>query len=123
MAVALRGLAEVNRAFAKLDKDITNEWYGYLKDAAAPVQVRAEARAVERISHIGDRWSRMRIGATKKVVYVAPKQRRRSSSPQRRRPNLAPLLMTEAMEPALEESAREIERLLEIGIDKITGRF
>src|SRR5574337_885107 len=113
--VHVRGLRELNRAFAHADSKLKREKTDALRRAAEPVRRDAELLARLRITNIGVEWSRMRVGVTQRAVYVAPKQRGvRSRAGQRfRRPNLAPLLMDDAMEPALDHNAGDVVRELE----------
>jgi hypothetical protein len=53
----------------------------------------------------GPDWSQMRVGVTRSLVYVAPKQRRRRGNG---RPNLATRLRDDALDPALEQNIDEI---------------
>lgn len=119
--VRVKNLAQLNRALNKVSGDVKRDMRGWLKDAAEPVRVRAEELASQRITNIGDRWSRMRVGATTRLVYVAPKQRGGRRGPQRR-PNLGPLLMDEAMQPALEMTATEVVAGVERALDHLTAR-
>lgn len=131
-AVAIDGLRDLQRAFAAADKTLKTELVDSLKRAAEPARVDAEKRAVNEITNIGDDWSKMRIGVTQRLVYIAPVERGvKTRAPQRsllfglirlhgplgkQRPNLAPLLK-EQMELALEhnkdEVVKEIDRMLE----------
>lgn len=115
--VYVRGLPELQRAFKRISKDLSKEMQAELKDVGEPVRAAAEQLAVENISHIGDRWSRMRLGVTSRSVYVAPKARRRRGSP---RPNLAPLLATQ-MEAALAANEERVVAGLERMIDRLGG--
>jgi len=115
-AVRVRGLRELNRAFSKLAKDTKKELTGELKKAAEPVRGRAEELAVSRIRNIGSSWSAMRVGATAKMVYVAPRRRRSGGSP---RPNLAPLLLERALVPALDEKQGEVIDSVEQLLDRL----
>lgn len=115
--VYVRGLPELNRAFKSISKDLGKEMRAELVQVGEPVRSAAEVLAVENISHIGDRWSRMRLGVTSRSVYVAPKARRRRGSS---RPNLAPLLAKE-MEAALERNTEHVVAGLEHMIDRLGG--
>jgi hypothetical protein len=67
----------------------------------------------------------MRTGITRKVVYVAPRQRgvkTRGADP-RRRPNLAQLLLDRAMEPALDRHEHEIVEAFDRLLDKMADDF
>lgn len=116
VGVRIRGLRELNRAMARADATVRKDFKKTLKEVAEPVRARAHELAVSEIRNIGDRWSGMRIGATSKVVYVAPTQRGgRGNS----RPNLASLLMDRAMQPALDENAPLIEQRVGVFLDRI----
>lgn len=110
-AVNVRGLRELSRAFAKADKQLKRDYRASLRSLGEPVKVEAQARSAQEITNIGSRWSLMRVGVTQKLVYVAPQERGRASrrNVAIRRPNLATLLMDEAMQPALDNNARHIE--------------
>jgi hypothetical protein len=92
-----------------------------LAEAAAPVRSDAQTLASARIRnlHPGAPWTRMKVGVSRTVAYVAPVERGIQSrgGQRRRRPNLADLLMGRAMEPALEHNrevvARRVERLID----------
>lgn len=120
----VEGLRELQRAFARADKKLAAELRGRLRTAAKPVATTAEGLAESRIRNIGVRWGRMRVGVTRKLVYVAPKEKgaRTVARRQLRRPNLADRLMDEAMSPALDRHQEDIvesgDRLLgEVGRD------
>jgi hypothetical protein len=113
--IEVHGLRDLNRAFARADKVVRLEKNKHLKRAAEPIRADAEALAVGRITRIGPVWSRMRVGVTTNVVYVAPKAR--STRDQRlKRRKLADRLAEDAMVPALnrnrETVVRELDNLL-----------
>lgn len=107
-AIKVQGLRELDRAFLRASKTLDKELRAGLREAAEPVRRDAENRALERITRIGVPWSRMRVGVTRTLVYVAPRERGRNR--QLRRPNLAGLLMDRAMQPALDANIGEVER-------------
>lgn len=114
-AVRIVGLRELSLKFKAFDGAVSKQLSLELKEAAEPVRAAAEHLAVAGITNIGDRWSQMRVGVTQQLVYVAPKTRRRRGS---KRPNLAPLLLTKALEPALEENEPVILARAEAAIQK-----
>jgi hypothetical protein len=65
----------------------------------------------------------MRIGVTRTLVYVAPRQRGVRGQGPKRRPNLADLMMSRAMEPALERHAGELEANVERMLDRVADQF
>lgn len=123
--IRVEGLGSLQRAFSVADKGLSRKLRESLKDAAEPVRADAESSAVSSIRNIGIPWSRMRVGITRSSVYVAPQQRgRRSRSIIRgRRPNLKPLLLDRAMEPALEANIGGIEREAERVLDDVARRW
>jgi hypothetical protein len=113
--VRLEGFRETSRAFGRMGGEIKREWQQELRAVGEPVRATAQSLAYSEIPRIGRRWGEMRTGVTQRAVYVAPKARGRN--PALKRPNLAPLLMRRAMEPALnrheQQTVRRVERLLD----------
>ncbi len=114
--IRVEGLAELHRALRLADRQQRLGIRKAERQVAEPVAREAEQLAVRQISHIGVPWSRMRIGITQKLVYVAPKQRgskaRRARVTDARRKadkKFARRLAVEAMHPA-EERHRERTR-------------
>jgi len=122
--VVVKGLAEMNRAFARADRDMKKDLRNTLKDVAEPVREEAEVLAGQKIRNMGNGpWSRMRVGVTTNLVYVAPKERGRRGNIGSRRTNLADLLMDRAMEPALDAHAGEIEDRFGDALDHVLERW
>jgi hypothetical protein len=96
--IEIKGQAELERAFLQLRKEVFLELKAELLHAGEQVRSEAEMRAVSEITNIGPQWQQMRLGATMKGVYVAPKTRPHGGS---KRPNLAGELM-ESMQGALD---------------------
>src|SRR4029077_1418950 len=127
MPVVVRGLANINAGFKNTHRDIRAGWRLEQRHIAEPVASDTERLALLSIRHMpaSPQWSRMRIGITRSMVYVAPRQRGvrwNSRSPgsrfQARRPNLGDLLMDRAMQPALErhetQIVQEVRQLLDL---------
>lgn len=118
-AVRIRGLAELQRDFRKISKDLTKELRNELKEAAEPVRAAAESKALSEIRNMprSPHWAGMRVGvAGRGMVYVVPRARRRGGSG---RTNLKTLLLERAMDPALEEKRDEVlDR-----VDRMLGRL
>jgi hypothetical protein len=121
-AVRVRGLRELNRALKRTDVATRQRIHAELADVAEPVRADAERLAVQEIRKIGPEWSRMRTGLSVNLVYVAP-AKRSSRRRNRKRKNLAGLLMDRAMQPALEQNATQIERRLGQALDRGLGTF
>ncbi len=119
-AIRVKGLNDLHRALKTADNQTRLGVRKVERQVAEPVRVEAEQLAAREISHIGTEWSTMRIGITQKLVYVAPKRRRRQGSP---RKNLAGLLMDKAMQPALERNRAKIEKNFEDMLDGMAGDF
>jgi hypothetical protein len=102
--IEIKGQAELERAFLELRKEVFIELKAELLHAGEQVRSEAQTRAAFEITNIGPRWQQMRIGATVKGVYVAPKTRPHGGS---KRPNLAGELM-ESMEGALDAKRDEV---------------
>lgn len=120
MPAHVEGYTGLMRALQRADRETRLGVRRELRQAAEPVQRDAEVFARQRIPRIGEPWSRMRVGVTTKVVYVAPRQRSRSLN---KRPNLAGLLMERAMQPALDAHEHETVRELDRMLDRVADRF
>lgn len=123
--VRVRGLADLNRALRRADRDTRLGIRKELRDVAEPVRADAERLAVSNITRIGPKWSRMRVGVTTNLVYVAPRQRGVSARglAHRKRKNLAGLMMDRAMQPALDRHASEIANRLDRTLDRVANTF
>lgn len=119
--IRLSGMRELLTATDHAGKAIKRDTRAELRSVAEPVRRDASALATSSIRRIGMKWSGMRIGVTKRAVYVAPKQKGRASraNPAIRRPNLARLLMDRAMQPALDRNEANIVHGLERVIDEV----
>lgn len=117
--IKVKGLRELRRALDHVSREAREELIDELKQVGEPVRRTAEQYATAEISHIGNQWPQMRLGVTKKMVYVAPRQRNRGGSP---RKNLAGLLINRAMEPALGAHENEVLRRVESMLDRLGDR-
>lgn len=106
-AVRIEGLRELSRAFARADRKMSRELRRELRKAAKPVADEAERLAKSEIRNMTDDWSEMRVGVTRREVYVVPVERG-TKARLRKRPNLKDLLLDQAMEPALERKREEV---------------
>lgn len=116
--VEIHGLRELQRNLNKINKGAAGAVRKGIRQAAQPVQRHVETVALGQIRNIGPNWSRMRIGAPSGTVYLAPKQRNRGGSP---RPNLAGLLMNEAMIPGVGDKRREFLTAVEKTFDDLAN--
>lgn len=122
MPLIVSGMPELQRALKLADKDVRRGVRAEQRTVAEPVRSEAERLAVAEIDHIGTGWERMRIGLSARSIYVAPRRRGPRSGPLKR-PNLAPLLMDRAMEPALHMHEHDIERRYSEMLDRVADRF
>jgi hypothetical protein len=123
--IYIQGLRETSAAYSKLERDTRAGLRAGLRDVAEPVRRTAEALSQARITRIGRKWWKMRVGVTRTLVYVAPRQRGitgRGPDP-RRRPRFADLLLERAMEPALEQNEAKVERAVDRLLDHVIDDF
>jgi hypothetical protein len=116
--IEIKDQAELERAFLELRKEVFLELKVELIHAGEAVRSEAQSRAGSEISNIGPRWQQMRIGATIKGVYVAPKTRPHGGSP---RPNLAGELM-ESMQGALDAKRDAVYAEVDAMVDASAAR-
>jgi hypothetical protein len=123
--VALRGQRELLASLKYADRETRLGVRRELRKVAAPVAADAEALALSAIRNMArsPKWARMRVGVTRQLVYVAPRQKGVRGRGGGRRPNLADLLMDRAMLPALHRHEAEIEQRLEHMLDVIADGF
>ncbi len=132
MAVVF-GLRDVQAAFADADKQLRLGIRGSLRQIAEPVRQGAEELAMSTMRNMprSPRWSKMRIGISRDLVYVAPRQRGfkgRGYDPRRRgygyaHPPFSDLVMDRAMQPALDRHAGEIEHQFDELLRDVTDGF
>jgi len=111
VAVAVEGLAQLSRAFARAEDDLRQDLKAELLIAGIPVKDAAEELAHSSIPGIGrprpQSWGNMRLGASRHVVYLAPKKRQTRVA-SRKRPKFGPLLHDRAMVPALDRNVSQV---------------
>jgi len=121
------GLRDVTAAFAVCDRETRLALGRDFRLVAEPVRRDAESLAIHEIRNmpLSPEWAKMRVGATRTMVYVAPKLRGLKGHRQdpRRRPKLATLMMERAMEPALNKNEPQIERATEALLERVTRNF
>jgi hypothetical protein len=125
MPVIVKGLRDVNAAFAHTDREIRLGWRAGMRQVAEPVRRDAELAASSSIPHMpaSPKWARMRVGVTRNMVYVAPRQRGTRGRTAAGRTNLAGLLMDRAMQPALDRHEPEITARMEHLLDVVADEF
>jgi len=124
---AVENLGEVLRALKTVERDVRLGVRKELRQAAEPIRADAAELTDTRIRNMyrSPRWSRMRVGVTQRVVYVAPRQRGVKSQPrqQLKRPNLADLMTTRAMQPSLDRHRTTVVREMEQMLDRAAAKF
>lgn len=108
----IHGYQDLQRAFRQVDKDVRLGLRRQLREAVEPVKQTAHVYAQGRIRNMTDPWAQFRVGITQRLVYVAPKQKgrnKRGGNQRLRRPRFGDLLMTRAMEPALDANKQQVE--------------
>lgn len=123
MALAVEGLAELNRAFRRSEARLDREFRPALKDAAEPVRDDAERLVGQTLRNLrpGAPWTGMRVGVTAHSVYVVPKQRGRFTRQNRgryARPRFK-FPIGSQMNVALDRNIAGVER----SIDALLGRM
>lgn len=123
-AVTVKGLHELQAALAHAERDVRLGVRAELRSVARPIQQDAQRLAASEITGMArsPRWAGMRIGVTRNLVYVAPRQKGVRGGP-KRRPNLAGLMMARAMEPALEGNRESTVRAFEQMLDTVADTF
>lgn len=116
------GAEELRRAFVDAGTSFNTELRKRIRGYAEPVRERAEILGQGRIRNLGVPWSRMRTGAAPALVYVAP-LKRGTKIPARKRPRLAALLLSRAMEPALEQNRVSIEAKIDALVARMERKF
>ena len=130
-AIQVKGLREMQRAFAIADKSLELELRAALRESAEPVRLDAEHLAATKIRNILSPtaevdWWRMRVGVTRSFVYIVPNERGKRTRANRRRfarPNLADLMMGRAMEPALDQNQEKLEQNVGHVLDAVGRRW
>ena len=122
--IIVDGLRELNETFKDAPKDVRLAYRKELRTVGLPVQQTAERLAVERIRKIGPHWSKMRVGITQTLVYVAPRQRGVKNRGDRgARPTLGTRLAEEVTNPALEQNKQRIEQDFDEMLDRLVTKW
>jgi len=120
-ALEVTGLKDLQRSFRRISKDLDKALKVELAAVAEPVRIAATGLAMSEIPNMTDRWSQMRIGMSRYVVYMVPKAHKlRRRGGQESRPNLSTLLLDRAMTPALDDNTEAISAGMERMLDRLT---
>lgn len=99
------GLAELQRAFYNLNRDLGKGVREALEAGAEPVRQQAQSNVFEQVSGMRRGrvpWHHMRVGVTRSLVYVAPVQRgvKRTGDERKRRGAITIQVMAPPMHEA-----------------------
>lgn len=122
-AVNVKGLRELRRLLAATNRAADKDLRVGLRALAEPIRADAEGLASSSIPRVGPNWSRMRVGVTQKLVYVAPRERGTRGRTARSRPRFADLLEQRAMTPALQRNEARLEQGVEDIFDSIAAKW
>lgn len=116
----VRGVEALNRAFSLASAEMVKELPRKLKYLSRPVERTAESLAVG--IGAGKVWSPMRLGAGRRLVYIAPEARGTRVEAKKRR-KFAQRLMRKAMLPALDANREQVGRGIDDLVARIVRRF
>ena len=117
----VEGLSQLQRHFSIIDKEIAGDLRDGLKRAGEPVRRDAETLTVQKIGVGRVPWHQMRLGVTRAGVYIAPRQRGRSGSQNRKRRSYRTTVLPRMLAALQVNEARvkqEAERAINQSIDK-----
>jgi hypothetical protein len=119
--LVVKGYRELLRADARATKETKLGVRRELREVAEPVRRDAQSLALSEIRNmpVTPAWAVMRVGITRRAVYVAPKQKGSRGRGPNRRPNLANLLMDRAMARALAQDSGQVQAGFEHLLDHI----
>ena len=120
MAEPVKGIADLDRAFQRAGDTLHHEIKDRLRYYAQPVSRTAESLSLT--AGVSREWSQMRVGVTRRLVYVAPMQRGTKVLNRKRR-NFARFLLSRALEPALNRHRHQIEDQFDDLLARIERRF
>ncbi len=124
VSVSSSAVRFVNRALAQVSREMENKARAEILAIGGLVERDAEAFALTRIRNMprSPGWADMRVGANQELVYVVP-ARRGVRKGKRKRPNLAPLMLRQAMRPAKTKNEPEIVARFEKLTAEIVASF
>jgi len=126
--IRVEGIADLQRSFFRLSRDLGSGVREALESAAEPVRSDASALARTQISGMARvrlPWWRMRTGVTRTSVYIAPEQRGVKGgrlNDRKRRPNLVSV-MGPRMEEALARNRNKVENAVLDELDELAARW
>lgn len=121
-AIRIEGLRELERAFKLYGNGLEKGLREAMTAAAEPVKSDAQTLARSAIEVVNVDWSSMRIGVTKRTVYVAPATRGRRRSTRRQADAFIDRMLGRALEPALDANIGKVEREFGDALDDL-GRM
>ena len=124
----LEGAELLQRRFDQVDRGVKNGLRREVRAAGKPIAALGKELALSSIGHMprSPKWARMKIGIDRGSltgIYMVPATKRSSGHPGYTRPNLAPLLLHKAMEPARDAMAPVLLERMKVMVDEETHRF
>lgn len=118
--IEITGLTELFRGLeAAGGPMLKREVMDSIKGAGNIIKTDAEGLAATRIRNITEPWTRMRLGWTSNVVYIAPRERG-TNSPNQRRPGFG-LLLLEQMDSALGANKERVEEAVVAAVEEVNA--
>lgn len=122
--IEVQGIRELQILFHKAGPEANRDIRATLRQVAEPIRSDWESLAVSSIPRVGRKWSRARVGVTRGLVYVAPKQRGvKGRGDRRARPKFGTLLATRVSGPALARNVDNIERDVNEALEALAKRW
>lgn len=119
----INNLSIVNRALQQVEPKMRQEMTTELHAIGSLVARDAQALASVTIRRITPSWTLMRVGQTRSLIYVVPRNKGVRGRGPKRRPNFAPLMLNRAMRPALQRKKPEVNRRFGIVVSTVCGAF
>jgi hypothetical protein len=122
--IRVKGLRELDRAFARMSKDLRTDFVWELEEAADPARTLTTQKVLGEMVNMPPTpyYAGMKIGvsAAATTVYIVPSWRRSGSG--RGRPNLATAIR-KRMEAAVGEKSAEIEKRIGDMLDRMANEW
>jgi len=116
--IRMEGLRDLQVMAEVSESKIVAEIPERIRQAAEPIRVHAQDLASAKIRNITPAWQEIKLGTTLRSVYVAPAAHRRRGS-HLTRPNLGRLLVTRALQPAVDEGLESVAAALQSLVDEV----
>ncbi len=128
MAVRVRGLDDLTRAWKVMPVEVVEKFSDELEEAVEPVRLAAQAKAPGSMRNMvrTREWSAMRTGITKRspaAVYVVPQLRgRKRQWSQKGKDNFSSRMQERALDPALKENTQKVMKRAEDFLERVGNK-